>query len=630
MLNPRSLFFPKPPPAKYFCSWTLEPRKSTSTEQKTGERNKEGDLLVGFLYHVPEQQLPGVLARYPLVLHFDDSGPFVVSDDEWSVAPENEAGDIGPVFAGLVATSVMMYVLSENYSVVRRNTPKGKRIRLSSGGPLNIVEATVENDDVRACERILTENDLEPVNSATHICVPSRIIFSDNKLVWKPKETFSRDDFDKLDPKVRRELLEYACKDKLSQQHPALAQNPELLKRLLSEPLNSLFACSENHAFLAEEMIAEDKVSDFPEITQPYWLFDRLQELADRTGIKDALHSIVSVMEERDRLAFSDFDPDKYFRNQSSYIVREVYALLGRERRSKLLSTKEIPIGEHDRICAIELYLILTNRTDLLSLDNEEIDFEPSASDIENIGGLAVLVSALRNQYGVYDESSYLLRSLEDRSDRLLDDLDKEKARVHELEEKLRAKEQDQTAAKDLTEKLRRELSEEKARSGKVLLALEHEMQEQIYEKNREIQALKRILSATNEMMAADEEDLDESGADVVLIDDERLIEELPELPDEGVIFVGGHTNLQKKLRQKHPYWIYLDNVNFSGDGKFDNAKVVFMFWKHLSHKLYYRSTLFASHAKGDLPIVYVSSTNLDLLEDEMRRGYAASQADNT
>lgn len=96
--------------------------------------------------------------------------------------------------------------------------------------------------------------------------------------------------------------------------------------------------------------------------------------------------------------------------------------------------------------------------------------------------------------------------------------------------------------------------------------------------------------------------------------------EELPELPAEGVVFVGGHINMVKKLVQTHPGWKFIDggDKNFP---PFSGCRCLFFWDKHLSHPTYHKAQAMRS---SDTPVVYLKSTNPDQLEQEMRRGYWA------
>lgn len=92
-------------------------------------------------------------------------------------------------------------------------------------------------------------------------------------------------------------------------------------------------------------------------------------------------------------------------------------------------------------------------------------------------------------------------------------------------------------------------------------------------------------------------------------------------LPDEGVLFVGGHPNMLKKIKELHPYWMY--QAGKSGFKPSLNTNFIFVWNKHLSHKDFksLRSGLQSSVMKNT-PMVYVTSTNMAKLEHEMRLLY--------
>lgn len=97
-------------------------------------------------------------------------------------------------------------------------------------------------------------------------------------------------------------------------------------------------------------------------------------------------------------------------------------------------------------------------------------------------------------------------------------------------------------------------------------------------------------------------------------------MDDLPELPEDGVIFAGGHPNMTKKLRQDHPGWTFIDggDVNFP---EFRGPAIIFFWDKHMCHPMWHRVRKFAPPGA---PQAYLKSTNLDMLEAEMRRAWSA------
>lgn len=92
-------------------------------------------------------------------------------------------------------------------------------------------------------------------------------------------------------------------------------------------------------------------------------------------------------------------------------------------------------------------------------------------------------------------------------------------------------------------------------------------------------------------------------------------------LPDKGVMFLGGHLNMTKKLKSRYPKWLFISDEQLKK--KFSsNIKVVFYWTAHGSHKLmrYVYSKLSCS-----TKIIYVTATNTNLLEKEMFAKYQKS-----
>lgn len=101
--------------------------------------------------------------------------------------------------------------------------------------------------------------------------------------------------------------------------------------------------------------------------------------------------------------------------------------------------------------------------------------------------------------------------------------------------------------------------------------------------------------------------------------------ETLDELPETGVLFVGGHPNMTWKLAQKYPAWRFID----ADDGSFGtlgSPDVIFFWDKHLSHKTWEKVLLYNT---ANIPVCYIKATNIEKLELEMRRIYTRVRAAN-
>lgn len=90
-------------------------------------------------------------------------------------------------------------------------------------------------------------------------------------------------------------------------------------------------------------------------------------------------------------------------------------------------------------------------------------------------------------------------------------------------------------------------------------------------------------------------------------------------LPETGVVFAGGNPNCVKKWKKLYPKWCFISSENPSAALP-SKVNVVFLCPNHtISHSLY-------EFIKQNIPdrqkYCYVSSTNLDLLDEEMRFEY--------
>lgn len=94
--------------------------------------------------------------------------------------------------------------------------------------------------------------------------------------------------------------------------------------------------------------------------------------------------------------------------------------------------------------------------------------------------------------------------------------------------------------------------------------------------------------------------------------------EETTLLPQKGVLFLGGHQNMTKKLRQQFPKWTYVTDDQIRRCSSI-NQTVVFYWTKHSSHKM---MQYVYSKLPEDASIIYVTATNLSLLIEQMQHTY--------
>lgn len=89
-------------------------------------------------------------------------------------------------------------------------------------------------------------------------------------------------------------------------------------------------------------------------------------------------------------------------------------------------------------------------------------------------------------------------------------------------------------------------------------------------------------------------------------------------LPQKGVLFLGGHPNMTKKLRQQFPKWTYVSDDQLKRCGSISQT-VVFYWTAHSSHKI---MRYVYSKLPENASILYVTATNLPLLIKEMQSTY--------
>lgn len=89
-------------------------------------------------------------------------------------------------------------------------------------------------------------------------------------------------------------------------------------------------------------------------------------------------------------------------------------------------------------------------------------------------------------------------------------------------------------------------------------------------------------------------------------------------LPLSNVLFLGGHQNMTKKLRQLYPNWTYVTDNQFNRRTNI-TQHTVFFWTKHSSHKM---MRFVYSRLPSCTKILYVTATNLELLTREMQQEY--------
>jgi len=97
----------------------------------------------------------------------------------------------------------------------------------------------------------------------------------------------------------------------------------------------------------------------------------------------------------------------------------------------------------------------------------------------------------------------------------------------------------------------------------------------------------------------------------------------LSQIPSKGVMFLGGHPNLIKKLQRIYPKWDFISDEQIRRKAAFKQG-VIFYWTGHSSHQL---MEYVYSRASNDAKVLYVTATNLSLLLNEMNTAYSAVAA---
>ena len=96
------------------------------------------------------------------------------------------------------------------------------------------------------------------------------------------------------------------------------------------------------------------------------------------------------------------------------------------------------------------------------------------------------------------------------------------------------------------------------------------------------------------------------------------------DLPQK-VLFIGGHENFVKKVRQTYPGWTFLkpEEIN-SSKVKRDYALIVIQA-NHVSHNIIERAKAFCK----DTPVVYANCTNINRVIGEAKEHYSRFVSNN-
>lgn len=180
---------------------------------------------------------------------------------------------------------------------------------------------------------------------------------------------------------------------------------------------------------------------------------------------------------------------------------------------------------------------------------------------------------------------------------RLEKKLSKAETKIAKLESRPVASTSDTTIAI-----LQQRLKDAEDSSIKQQRELEHNLREEydkvIKAQSAEIEALTRRLNAALSELAT-------SG------NSDEIEDELPEVPERGVIFVGGHQNMTYKLKALYPDW------SFNPTSAVPSAKFVVIFYDYCGHTL----STFVDSNNRELKKIYVRGTNIQSILTQIQVG---------
>ena len=183
-----------------------------------------------------------------------------------------------------------------------------------------------------------------------------------------------------------------------------------------------------------------------------------------------------------------------------------------------------------------------------------------------------------------------------------------------ELDKAVSESDRKANAAADAARKEERELGRKKAKT------LEDKHYEDLAEKDRYIRLLERQIDALSVVPPKDEQP--QRDLSMCAENEEAILDSFQkvELPEEGVVFLGGWESIQKNIRKAHPRWTTIGVEGAERARIGSSTKLAFFWYRYCSHKA--TKAVFA-RLPADAEVVFVSNANIDLLEQEMKEGYA-------
>jgi len=582
------------------------PLRMFADDPKTCETSPIGPL--GNVYFYSEGTI--MASNIGVLFSQRDRKVFLCAKPLQYVLSEKEEKTIMPLIGDAINTALPYCLLSDNLSFKKVTTPKGNRPKLQNGAPLNITQLVVTGEDVEQSERnarLLSENALEI--SSKNI-LPAKFVINDTCVKWVCKKVYTDADLEKLHNEGAYEELQ-ALHDQfgLKAQFPMLTYFPELCDRLLTKNIDPLLICQEDYKGYKEYVTGAPIQSK--EAVTAKKLYKRLN-----SWLGNSLASCRGKVYD-----FSTENVESHYRNKNRFIDRAIFSLLGEKRREALYRDESIAPSRQDELYAAELYLLISGHGDCLSFKNKKIDYKLTAKEKTIINALSMLICALRNVNGQFVDVLPTDRAKDRELASLKEEVAALRAENGRLSQALREAQDAEAAATEVLDRKKEQNQRELRRMEKERRASEHGLLDQIKAQSREIENLKQVLAATS-LMLEDEDQVQKS----VVTEETSEAETLVEMPEDGVVFMGGHPNLVKKIRQRHPRWSFVGREAFADTGVFACAKVVVIYWKSICHPAYYKA-LERTERGDSVPIVYVNSTNLDLLEEEIRRGYNSAIA---
>lgn len=341
-------------------------------------------------------------------------------------------------------------------------------------------------------------------------------------------------------------------------------------------------------------------------------------------NLEEILHIYKSIemLPEKTGQLFTDWAAKPAIQNDGLYAIQMLFGVI---EGGLYDSLSKANITSKEWLSAIELALAIWD-PDLMN-QLADSDFKETLAEdsvIDEIGDMwptVLCLGILIHNLNLFTDDTSLARLYEKNYEP-----NKDASERKELRRQIQEAKAESNSLRKTVQEQKNKISilEKKAaaspQKGRDVTALVHQHNQELREKDNEILQLQEMVSRLEQERAALEHR--------IMKEAESAMDEKPwlnlELPEDGIIFIGGHQNMTKRLWSKYPKWTFIEKE--LGRDLPVKAEAIFIWSDHLSHPLWYKLNQ-AYHGREKM--VYLEATNISRLEEEMKFGLWKLRQDN-